>query len=119
MPAAIKIDLATGTLTRVNKEGAAHAAIHLLHVIDRYEAELPYSLQPLREYAQAALDGQIEKPRDWNGEPLRGTFREGLFPTELDKAYANFTFYTHGLLNGEEPREHRADGQYAIVGAEQ
>ncbi|PZP38968.1 MAG: hypothetical protein DI585_05725 [Pseudomonas fluorescens] len=83
------------------------AATELLNEIENHLEDAPAEAakyKPLQQYAQQALDGQIQSPRNWSIDPLQAEFANGDLPEDIEDAYGSFAFYAHGLTIDPSPK---------------
>lgn len=98
--------------SELNQKAIHRTGLALISAIDEavsLDPAIGEKLRPLREYAQAGVDGLILAPRTWADEPLRYEFREFLLPQSVMDEYGQFTFQTHGYIRGK-PQIRYIDG---------
>lgn len=109
----VRYDKSISARLELDQPGIQRAARHLLDAITNAVATGSVQeahLQPLIEYAQAGLRGEITYPHNWQVDPMRYELRERLLPSEVSDAYAAYTFFTHGMLR-DIPKFTEINGQ--------
>lgn len=96
-------------LDQVQIERTGRDLVQAIDQVTQADPNWHEPLVPLRAYAMAGVEGRVTSPRIWRDEPLSYEFGEGAMPKPVLDAYAEFTFWTHGLTF-DEPKVTRIDG---------